>query len=446
MYRQLIFMAAWMALAAVRPQAQEALNLPGVDAQTFALWAAQDWEGLIKSGKEALAQDIDFYYLRARLGIAYYETRNYRQAIAHLEKAYRIYSGEAFLQEYLYYAYLFAGRSADARFIAAAFPAALKQKTGAGENRAIARFDVFYNANFIGNQAVIDQYAPDFGLEIEGAQFIPRQHQYAFLGLQHELSPRFSLYHGYSGMRKIHYLYWQDGGAAGTKPAYQSWLNQYYAAAHLRLARGLNLAAGFHYFNIRYPLELEVIRQGRPFVTTATVTDNDYVFFASLHKDLSYATIGGSFYYGTLNDGRQYQKDLKLALYPLGNNRLYVLSNLAHQSDQAPGELAQQRWVFEQQAGIQLARPLWLEGYATFGELHNFLLNDGLVVFNGLDVVKQRYGARLLVFPNPKWSIRLDYTYFRQESAFVAEGAEGGSYHQLHYTNHSITGGLTWGF
>ena len=105
---------------------QQPLSLVSVDAQTYSQWQKKDWDGLIATGKQALKADIDFYYLRVRLGIAYYEKKNDHMALHHVEKAYKLQSNESYLKEYLYYSYLFAGREADAMAFAETLPVSMK--------------------------------------------------------------------------------------------------------------------------------------------------------------------------------------------------------------------------------------------------------------------------------------------------------------------------------
>lgn len=42
---------------------------------SYELYTQKKWDELIIVGKEALKNNFDFYYLRVRLGIAYYEKR-----------------------------------------------------------------------------------------------------------------------------------------------------------------------------------------------------------------------------------------------------------------------------------------------------------------------------------------------------------------------------------
>jgi len=51
-----------------------------VDSVSYSLYSSQKWEKLCQYGEQAIFKNIDFYYLRYRLGIAYYELQKYRAA------------------------------------------------------------------------------------------------------------------------------------------------------------------------------------------------------------------------------------------------------------------------------------------------------------------------------------------------------------------------------
>ncbi len=67
--------------------AQNSVNYKTVDEETYRFYMNGNWKDLINSGKNALKNNIDYYYLRMRIGIAYYETKRYMQAAKHFEKA-----------------------------------------------------------------------------------------------------------------------------------------------------------------------------------------------------------------------------------------------------------------------------------------------------------------------------------------------------------------------
>jgi hypothetical protein len=78
--------------------------------------------------------------------------------------------------------------------------------------------------------------------------------------------------------------------------------------------------------------------------------------------------------------------------------------------------------------------------------MENFILNDGLVIFNRLDKITQRIGARAIILPNPRWSITLDYTLFTNQSEFNTGGSESEPLNLKEYNIQSLTGILSWRF
>jgi tetratricopeptide (TPR) repeat protein len=96
---------------------QDTVNFTNIDIKTYGFATFAEWDSLIHYGKLGLANDIDYFYLRLRLGEAYYYKQNYAAAIKHFENALKNNSGDTSTQEFLYYSYLFSGRENDARFL-----------------------------------------------------------------------------------------------------------------------------------------------------------------------------------------------------------------------------------------------------------------------------------------------------------------------------------------
>jgi hypothetical protein len=423
---------------------QVPISMSEVDTETYGLWLTKDWDGLIKKGKNAINQGIDFYYLRVRMGIAYYEKNNYHMAVKHFETAYAANPGEIYLKEYLYFAYLFSGREPEALRLASSFPEDLKVKVGANINKFIDYFDVYYGRNFLDDPAVAGNYSIDIDPQIDGSQIISKGYDLISIGLSHRIGPAFSIDQRYTGLSKTNFVYYQKDGLAGTKPDQKTTLHQYYISGNVRMAKNLALSGGLHYINIRYPLETVVFSQGRNWVKTITISKNDFVGFVSLYRQFSYFTIGGAFYYAGLNNAEQYQKDVSLILYPFGNLNFYAISVLSHQSEEDHIEGLRNRIVFNQELGVRLTDKIWAEGYGSFGELHNFIGAGGEAIFNSLDIIRKRYGGRLVVSPNRKLGFRIDYTWVENESTYIPGSAEiTYNRNKIKYVNHSITGGIT---
>ena len=424
-------------------------SLPQVDALTFQLFQQKAWDDLIKEGKKAIQNGIDYYYLRVRLGIAYYGKGNYHEAIRQIEKARAMNDAEAYLQEYLYYAYLLAGRTAEARLIAKDFSPALKKKTQTEQVPFVEKIDLAYNYTGQVDPLVIDRFSAEGPAEVDGAQFIPNKHNYFLLGLGLDISPRFSLYQSYSYLQVDHLVNYQFAGEQFLDKDYSSNLQQYYMAGNILLTKGLSLLGGIHYIRRIFPVTTEVITgpPGRPTATlmTTNVGETDLIGFLSLYKTFNRVTLGASYYRGSLSNFTQNQGDAKVIFYPFGNLNLYTQSTFSyHQQDFGNGNTFNNS-VFDQQLGFRTTSWLWVEGYGTFGNMNNFFMNDGFLIFNRMDTIKQRSGGRLIILPSSNLKFTVDYTLYLNESNFSPyTGNE--SFNKKEYNVQSLTGILSWTF
>ncbi len=68
-------------------RAQDAMDFNEINNETYRLYMTEQWDSVLVLGKTALKQDVDFYYLRIRMGIALYNQKNYRQASGHFTRA-----------------------------------------------------------------------------------------------------------------------------------------------------------------------------------------------------------------------------------------------------------------------------------------------------------------------------------------------------------------------
>ncbi len=108
MYR-LIITIGLIYLAVPGTIAQEPMDFSTINNETYRLYLAGEWDSVIVVGKTALKQEIDYYYLRMRMGIAFHEKKNFRRAASHFNKALNFNPGDPLALEYLYYAKLWGG-------------------------------------------------------------------------------------------------------------------------------------------------------------------------------------------------------------------------------------------------------------------------------------------------------------------------------------------------
>ncbi|RLD49863.1 MAG: hypothetical protein DRI97_17595, partial [Bacteroidetes bacterium] len=86
MYR--IIISIWLlGVVSLGIKAQEPADFNTINRKTYQLYLSQKWDSVIIMGKQALKQEMDFYYLRMRIGIAYYSKKHYRTAARHFSAA-----------------------------------------------------------------------------------------------------------------------------------------------------------------------------------------------------------------------------------------------------------------------------------------------------------------------------------------------------------------------
>jgi len=90
-------------------------NYAYYDSLTYRLYTQEKWDSVQTIGEEAINQNIDYYYLRMRIGISYFKKNAYSQAIQHFQKANEFNSTETAL-EYIYYSYLYSGNTREAMY------------------------------------------------------------------------------------------------------------------------------------------------------------------------------------------------------------------------------------------------------------------------------------------------------------------------------------------
>jgi len=127
MRKLILIISTWFVLFTI-VQGQAVMNFSSLDKQTYGLYLDKNWKDLVSLGKKGLDNGFDYFYLRMRIGIAYYELGNYRRAIPHFRKALVFNSKDQYANEYLYYSYLFSGRKADAINLSEKFTPKLKKK------------------------------------------------------------------------------------------------------------------------------------------------------------------------------------------------------------------------------------------------------------------------------------------------------------------------------
>jgi len=189
--------------------------------KTLNLFNEGKWEKLITIGEEAIVKNKSSYEIEYRLAVAYYNLKKYFDSSKHFENITNNYNiTNDYIQEYLYYSYLFSGRSQDALLISKKFPFHLQQKINAKS------FEF------------IDYISSEGGIKLSSRRDIDiKNMSYFNIGLGQKFGYTLKINHAFSTLSQdyIDFDYNQK---------------EYYINANLHLSKGLTIIPAYHYINI----------------------------------------------------------------------------------------------------------------------------------------------------------------------------------------------------
>ena len=450
MRKLILLISAWFVLLIV-VQGQEVMNYTSLDKQTYELYLDKNWKDLVSLGKNGLDNGIDYFYLRMRIGIAYYELGNYHRAIPHFRKALVFNSKDQFANEYLYYSYLFSGRNADAINLSEKFTAKLKKKLGITKVTGIKSFSVYNTYSYNTNQEKLDDFNILADTSINGWQNVMRNYNLIQLNFKHIASPKLRLSHGYGYLIKQRYHFFREDGNSVLYPKETYKQLQAYLSGNLLVGHGFTAGLTLHYINLRPLAYYETGGTGgwQSGSTYASANpSNNFAGYFSLSKNLGSFTVGLGFGVANLNDNMQFQKDLTLSFFPLGNLNFYFSSKATHHSDFLNLDNPVNNWIFEQKIGIKIFNPVWIELYGAFGEKSDFIDHNGTVIYNEFNPITGDIGFNLIISPG-KTGTQLYLNYRNQTIRSSFNYYSDNTINTINNTNfntQTITGGIKWNF
>jgi len=413
---------------------------------------------LIRAGKDGLKQDIDYYYLRMRIGIAYYETKNYKASQAHFRKALEFNQGDPVASEYLYYAYLFAGQTEQASILAKDFSPSLMEKINPPPGKIADRLALEYLYNFNDTKDLLANPDDYFTGLPAGYQLLTLNYSNLNAMLHHEFSPGITLTHAYTYLNKTNYYYYNDGltpfGIDGQKVIQ----HQYYISPSFSTNRGLTISPSFHYLRSKFQAPYIVSGSGGPgpggvgggSIQYSDLFANHYVGGLSLSQSVGRFTIRLGGIYSYMNTTSQVTGTAGLTWYPLGNLDLYLGTSLNvhnENTNQNTVELIPDFLI-----GYGIASRVWMEFSGTYGNMRNYTERNGYIVYNGLDGMIYKAIGTIIIPISPKGSsIYLGTRFAESKSQFIPrdtpfDASSGQDINNIISNSISIFGGLSWKF
>lgn len=464
-----------------------------IEKTSYRLFTELKWDSLIQFNTYAIKQGTDYFYLRERLGIAWYEKQNYRKAVENLEVAYTMNPTDNYNNATLYWCYLNAGRRGDASLFGIKMSNESQAYYKYSKSKLVENVFVESGPSFSGNyKAQEDIQIQGTDTTIYGENNLSGNSFYTHAGITTKLFPWLKIYQGYSQIntdmqkRSVFRIQYPSITDHDTTGAYQNKQHEYYLSASIFPKQGWTITPSFHYiysealsFNYHYYWDTTLYWANPGWDTAQTVQYYDNYAFIDTAKifhnyvaslGISYDYKAFNFYaYGSfsrINSLNQKSAGFSISWFPKGNLDIYSVSSLSVMQSEywklggssgkgygagngisSYSKQTDNRLILNQKLGVKLQHKIWLEGSISFGDLDMYSDQNAFIVYNVADKIKQKAGLALICPINPRYELFLRYNrYLRQSSYITYTGSETFTTNSVNYLNHSVIGGIKWYF
>ena len=425
-------------------QAQEEKpTFRNVDSLTYTLYQQQKWDELIDAGNYALQHDVNYYYLRMRLGIAWFEKQNYRQAIPHFEEAIKFNELSQTATEYLYYCYLYSGRLYNIRMLMPKLNKTTREKIGIKRPNILEEIYLEGGPGVAANQKIENNWEHTQPSDtIYNSTYLYSNNTYFHLGAKFNIHPNISIYQGYSGIKapftqKVRYQ-----NVPLDDFTYTTNQDEYYGNLEIGLSNGIKITPAWHF--IWYKFYNRSVGYDSVFyaltIDTITLHKSEYVMSLSIRKDLPKFAFELNGTYGDFSKTNHAQLGLSAFAYPFGNLNFYTQTGFINVWQSGVYYLN-----FYQMVGGRLANKLWLEGNFTIGNLTNYAENNAFIIYNAPEKLNFKFETVFIYSLNKHLEFSLRYRLMQRENEYLYYRTFD-EYDRLitKYFYHGIIGGIKW--
>lgn len=386
-------------LFAGKIDAQTKLSFTDIDKLTYQFYTKQKWDDLIKTGKEAIDNNIDFYYLNYRMGVAYYSKKRYRKAISFFEEVVNAKPNDATAKEYLYYSYLLGSRTADATKMLYSLEVSHRKKIE------------FHNTNSIFNGLGFEYKYYSFGnytinesVNTEIVQKTRKSLNYLSADLLNYSQNNSTIYFNTSIINGDNYVYNNKYSPLVIDEDLRQ--IQLYFSWNKLISDGLSVKIAMSYMheNLKwYDYQSSSNNSG---ILVYDGSTNNFVGFASFTK----STNNIDFYIGSsisrINDEKQTQPFVGVKWFPFSNKGFYTNTSIVYQYN---FNSYNDNFVFKHSFITELNSKLSLKAYGLYGKIYNLVDNDGLSIYNNLDAIDYWYGLSVNYYLSTTTQMYLSY-------------------------------------
>jgi hypothetical protein len=467
--------------------AQNKLDFAALDRKTFELYQQENWNDLIRLGKLGLKSGKDYYYLRARLGVAYFMKGQYFFAASQFRKSLSFSQESSFSNEYLYYSLLYSGQTNESEKQKAKLLPSVKSKlnktkflkslyfeTGPafsnsyddrGQRNLMGRAGIYGESNLYGNN-----YYVHLGLNFNLPRGMTWYIGYSYLMQEKRNDIQFTT----TNLNRVNTVYYDWGYeyiyarqviASEIEYTYYIHQNELYSNLVIPIGDGWRIIPAFHLIHDSYsPLLIRYSPVPSSDTANYTYADSAYHTFNYLEASYSYKESDTSYYnyqaylgiykqWEWLNvglsaaisnlDGRnQQQFGLTFTYYPVGSLDFYGQTVL-----QALFQDNSSQALVYQKVGMKIFNRTWLEFFMSYGDMSRMSEQYAFVVYNLVGKINYRLGTCIIFALGNHLELSLRYQFFDKESAslqFLSGQANDFHLNTVSYQTHQIIGGIKW--
>lgn len=447
--------------------ANDTLSFKYVDSTTYSMYQKQQWKQLITLGNNAIYNNIDYFYLRMRIGIAYYELKEFMPAIPHFDKALEFNSADETAMEYKYYSLLFSGKTRDAGFYAKTLPQSLLDKIKPELPKKIDKVIIEGGFNIVpGFDTLKTIINPPDQKNYRLEKDVSGNFKFATIGLNHEFNKKFSLFHSFNFLQSDGFQQLFSTFKILNQDNYTLNQLQYYFAptfygkknnAFTLFANIMYITANKYKYTYLHlePVPMPPPNPPKPPAYMYKIEPQNFVLWQyvigfNYLKNFKNDLIDITATYSNLNNFKQIELTIGYGFYFNKQKTIFSKTNVTLFSQKPDMKL-----VFSQLVKIKLYRQFWLDIYGNYGKQRNYNENMGYTVLNTPDETLYRVGAKLAIPIFRKLIFYISYSYSAKNLPLefiyftgIKQNKETfqSSIQNNYYKQHLIYGGLIWKF
>lgn len=369
-----------------------------LDKQTYDYYLKGDYKNLKKTGEEILSRGIDYYFLRMRLGILAYNNQRYSSAVRHFRRVIDFYALDSISKEYIYYSYLFAGRSSDATLYLQSIPYSERNKTlrsikWQGLTNVYVSYytatsdTVYYSTNSLYFESVKNSRSINAGFETYFSSTLKGHFEY-------------------SNFNKTGLAYSSTSSTGSNLDFTQ---NQIYAKLTRMAFPGWEFS-GFGNIVLSSDKDTKTTQGNRR--SSSIQLKSEYVGGVGIVKNGWKVRLGANISFSNFSGSNQLRGEGYLTYLPFGNLNLYSTSGGMYQSDKNWGSTYQ----MNQEIGFKAFKFLWIESGVIKGNSFLYARSQGLSVNNSYLIPATSFYGNLIFIIGQHFNITASAYFSKNET------------------------------